>query len=53
VVFDSTAIRDRSTYQAPEAPAVGIRYVLVNGKVAVDQGRPTGVLAGRALGRVR
>ncbi|MCC7134040.1 MAG: amidohydrolase family protein, partial [Gemmatimonadales bacterium] len=53
IVFDSTTIRDRSTYEAPETPAVGMRYVVVNGKLAVDQGRVTGVLAGRALGRDR
>jgi hypothetical protein len=28
---------------------VGIDYVLVNGKVVVDQGQHTGALAGRAL----
>ena len=51
VVFDSTAILDRSTYEAPAEPAAGIRFVLVNGRLAVDAGRPTGALAGRALAR--
>lgn len=51
VVFDSTTIADRATYEAPAAPAVGMRYVMVNGRLAVDQGKPTGILAGRALTR--
>lgn len=51
VVFDSTTIADRSTYEAPAALAVGVRFVVVNGRLAVDQGRPTGVMAGRALAR--
>ena len=51
VVFDSTTIIDQSTYESPTAPAVGMRYVVVNGRLAVDRGRPTGVLAGRALVR--
>jgi N-acyl-D-aspartate/D-glutamate deacylase len=53
VVFDSTAIADRSTYEAPELLSVGIQFVLVNGKIAVDRGRPTAVLSGRALRRER
>ena len=51
VMFDSTTIIDKSTYESPTAPAVGMRYVVVNGRLAVDRGRPTGVLAGRALVR--
>ncbi len=51
VVFDSTTIADQSTYEAPAAPPVGMRFVVVNGRLAVDQGRPTGVMAGRALAR--
>ena len=50
-VFDSTTIEDRSTYEAPELVATGIRYVLVNGRVAIDAGKPTPVLGGRALAR--
>ncbi|MBX6331281.1 MAG: amidohydrolase family protein [Gemmatimonadaceae bacterium] len=50
VVFDST-ITDRATYESPEVLSTGVRYVLVNGKLAVDAGRVTGVLAGRGLRR--
>ena len=50
-VFDSTTIEDQSTYEAPELLAVGIRYVLVNGRLAIDAGKPTPALGGRALAR--
>lgn len=29
--------------------AIGMRYVIVNGKLAVDDGRYTGILAGQSL----
>jgi N-acyl-D-aspartate/D-glutamate deacylase len=49
IVFDPKTISDRSTYEQPELLAIGMKYVLVNGKIAVDEGAYTGVLAGRAL----
>jgi N-acyl-D-aspartate/D-glutamate deacylase len=48
-VFDPATIVDRSTYEQPTRLAEGVKYVLVNGVVAVDSGRVTGKLAGRAL----
>jgi N-acyl-D-amino-acid deacylase len=49
VVFDPAAIADRATYVSPELLSTGVRYLLVNGKLAVDNGRVAEVLAGRAL----
>jgi N-acyl-D-amino-acid deacylase len=49
VVFDPTAIADRATYVSPELLSTGVRYLLVNGKLAVDNGRVVEVLAGRPL----
>jgi N-acyl-D-amino-acid deacylase len=49
VIFDERTVADRATYEQPELFAVGMKYVIVNGKVAVDDGVYTGVLAGRAL----
>ena len=58
VVFDLARVRDRATNMWPHAqPLVnypheypeGIDWVLVNGSVAVDTGRPTGVLGGHVL----
>ena len=48
-VFDPNAISELSTYEHPEVLARGMKYVIVNGKLAVDGGKYTGALAGRAL----
>jgi N-acyl-D-amino-acid deacylase len=49
VLFDAEAIRDVATFAVPEVPAAGIRMVLVNGRVAVDEGTPTGERSGRTI----
>jgi N-acyl-D-aspartate/D-glutamate deacylase len=49
IVFDPRTISDKSTYEQPQILAVGMKYVLVNGKVAVDDGKFTGTLAGRPI----
>jgi N-acyl-D-aspartate/D-glutamate deacylase len=51
VVFDLERVRDRATYQRPHQLADGMVYVLVNGGLAVEDGRPTGDLHGRVLSR--
>ena len=49
IVFDPKTISDKSTYEQPQILAVGMKYVLVNGKLAVDDGKFTGTLAGRPI----
>ena len=49
VVFDADRITDTATYDQPVQHPVGIPFVLVNGQVAVDHERCTGVLAGQAI----
>ncbi|MDB4889116.1 MAG: putative aminoacylase, partial [Gemmatimonadetes bacterium] len=49
IVFDPNTVADKATYVSPEILAEGMRYVLVNGQLAVDAGKFTGVLAGRPL----
>jgi len=49
VVFDAAAIADRATYLDPSVLSTGIRYVLVNGKIAIDGGEYNGALTGRML----
>lgn len=49
VVFDPNTIRDRSTFEQPHQLSEGVEYVLVNGRLVVDAGRPTGELAGQVL----
>ncbi|MBQ7492677.1 MAG: D-aminoacylase [Clostridia bacterium] len=49
VIFDPETIIDRATYAHPELDNEGISYVMVNGRIAVEDGKATGVLAGRRL----
>jgi N-acyl-D-aspartate/D-glutamate deacylase len=49
IVFDEKTTSDRATYENPEVFAEGMKYVIVNGKVAIDGGKYTGAMAGRAL----
>jgi N-acyl-D-aspartate/D-glutamate deacylase len=51
IAFDLDHFVDRSTYEQPTVLAEGMRYVLVNGVVAVDDGKYNGALAGRVLKR--
>jgi len=53
VVFDARTVKAPATRTQPKQFPVGIDHVIVNGQVVVDQGRHTGVLAGRALRRGR
>ena len=49
VAFDPAAIADKATYENPHQYAVGMKHVLVNGKVVLENGEHTGSLPGRAL----
>lgn len=49
VIFDPATFRDTATFQKPHQYSTGVKYLFVNGKLAIDQGKPTGTLAGRAL----
>jgi N-acyl-D-aspartate/D-glutamate deacylase len=51
IVFDPATIADKSTYEQPTLLAVGMRYVFVNGVLTIDDGRYTGVTAGKPLRR--
>jgi N-acyl-D-aspartate/D-glutamate deacylase len=51
VVFDGAAFRDRATYEKPTELATGMKYVVVNGKVAVDNGAYTGITPGVGITR--
>jgi N-acyl-D-aspartate/D-glutamate deacylase len=51
VVFDPATIADRATFEKPNVLATGVKYVLVNGTLAVEDGGYTNARAGRALRR--
>jgi N-acyl-D-aspartate/D-glutamate deacylase len=50
-VFDPATIIDHSTYEQPTLPSVGIRDVLVNGRIALRDGKVTGEKGGHVLSR--
>lgn len=50
-LFDPERVIDRATYEKPFEYNQGIEYVIVNGKVVLDQGKHTGEHPGRALRR--
>ncbi|MBY0527000.1 MAG: D-aminoacylase [Gemmataceae bacterium] len=52
VVIDPQEYRDRGTYDKPHQYATGVRYLFVNGKPTIDEGKYTGALAGRVLRHV-
>jgi N-acyl-D-amino-acid deacylase len=49
IVFDKKTVADSSTYENPEVFAEGMKYVIHNGKLAVDGRKYTKALAGEAL----
>lgn len=51
VLFDPEEIADMATFERPKERAKGIRFVLVNGEVAMDEGDCLGIRAGKTLRR--
>jgi N-acyl-D-amino-acid deacylase len=49
VVFDPNTIQDHATYDRPHQLSTGVGYVVVNGKLAIKDGKPTGVASGRVV----
>jgi len=50
VVFDPKTFKDQSSFEKPNVPSVGVRYLLVNGTAVVDGGKLLdGVAPGRAI----
>jgi N-acyl-D-aspartate/D-glutamate deacylase len=50
VVFDPQAISDRSTFQKPMEPSVGVHYLLVGGTVLIDDAKMVSdVYPGKAI----
>ena len=50
-IFDPATVIDRATFETPQQYPEGIPYVIVNGAIAVDQGKFTTARAGRVLKR--
>lgn len=49
VIFNPKTIIDKSTYEDPQQKPEGISYVLVNGEIAVENGKVIGANSGKVL----
>lgn len=49
VLFDPLTVHDTATFEEPRNAAVGIPYVMVNGCLAMDDGKRTEAVAGRSV----
>ena len=49
VIFDPNNIKDKATYTNPRQYPEGIKYVFVNGRIVVENGRLTGIKSGKIL----
>jgi N-acyl-D-amino-acid deacylase len=50
-VFDLVRVRDKATYENPHQYSEGTVHVLVNGRFALRDGKPTTALAGWPIRR--
>ncbi len=51
-LYNPNTVSDRATFDDPHQFAAGIETVLINGRIAHEAGRPTGLRAGRVLRHV-
>jgi len=49
VIFDPQSFQDHATYAKPMQYASGVSDVMINGKLALKDGEPTGLATGRVL----
>ncbi len=49
VIFDENTVTDQSTFDKPHQYSLGFSYVLVNGKITLEEGRHNGTRAGTIL----
>lgn len=49
VIFDFDEIKDLATFENPHQFPKEIKYIIVNGKIVVKEGKHTGLLAGKVL----
>lgn len=49
VLFDPATVDARATFEQPRQQAAGVPYVLVNGQIAIAEGKRTEALAGRSV----
>jgi dihydroorotase/N-acyl-D-amino-acid deacylase len=48
-IFDPATVADTATFEKPHQYAVGVKYVVVNGRIVIDDGKLTNERPGRIL----
>jgi N-acyl-D-amino-acid deacylase len=48
-IFDADEIIDKATFNDPHQYAIGMKFVLVNGEIVVENGTHTGKRSGKVL----
>jgi N-acyl-D-aspartate/D-glutamate deacylase len=48
-VIDPKSYRARATYLSPQLLSAGTIDVIVNGRIELENGKPIGILSGRAI----
>jgi len=48
-IFNPNTIRDRATFGEPDLASEGMKYVIVNGALVIDEGKYTGAAPGKVL----
>lgn len=49
VIFDEAAVNDKATFENPHQYSEGVKFMLINGQLVLDNGAHTGVKSGRVL----
>ena len=49
VLFDPALVEDKATFAAPHQYSQGFDFVIVNGKIAVENSKPTDIRAGKVV----
>lgn len=49
VIFDEKTVKDQATFEQPKQFPVGIEYVVVNGQIAIEKQKHSGVRTGQIL----
>jgi N-acyl-D-amino-acid deacylase len=49
VIFDLNEVTDKATFEQPHQFSAGFHYVLVNGRLAIEEGKHTGIKSGATL----
>jgi N-acyl-D-amino-acid deacylase len=49
VIFDPKTVADTATFQKPHSYSSGFAFVLVNGRIVIEQGKHTGAKPGQVL----